>query len=76
MKKNNVPAPPAPAKTLDFYDALKELANGNKITRAEWPSENYAFFTPNGFLSLHYKHADHHWIIAETDMQATDWQVI
>lgn len=62
---------------LSFPDALKEIINGHKITRASWESkEEYGFMGKDGYLSIHTKGVDHQWLVNDGDLLAEDWLVI
>lgn len=61
---------------LSFYDALKAVADGKKITKAEWENQEiYGFI--NTFLMLHKPEAgDRAWTISDGDLAGNDWIVL
>lgn len=61
---------------LDFFDALKEIANGERVTRAEWESTDIYGFLDNGRLRLMLEDGLHEWIVTDGDMQSTDWYIV
>lgn len=63
------------AKTMSFYEALKEVVvNKRRITRLEWSSnDEYGFLFSDGVLGIHTKGEDHRWILNEGDILAVDW---
>lgn len=67
---------------LSFYEALKAVAEGKRITRVDW--QDASLF---GFLGTYKEdhkvlfirtddHKDHTWLIAQADMIAEDWFVL
>ncbi len=62
---------------LNFFDALKEVAEGKKITRIEWNNIKIYGFLNQDILSLHKKDGkNYQWIINEGDLLAEDWVVL
>ena len=62
---------------MNFYDALKEVANGRKITKLEWNDSNYYLILSGGKLKIH--NLDgllHDLIITDGDMSGEDWVII
>lgn len=63
-------------KMFDFFDALREVFNGEKITRASWDPEICYGFLKDGILTIFIKGAFRQWVVSEGDMDGTDWVVI
>ena len=67
-------------KTMFFYEALKNVAKGAKITRLEWGEGYWGVLKENdGILILQLRKPSgmfHQWIIQEGDMTAKDWTVV
>lgn len=61
---------------LSFYEALKCLVDGSKITRTEWENPEIYGFLNNGIVSLRKEGSDHQWIISDGDILANDWILI
>lgn len=61
---------------MDFYDALRLVAIGKKITRKEWASEACVFLHAG---VVHLRKADatlHVLLVGDGDLVATDWIVV
>jgi len=58
---------------MSFYEALKKLVEGSKITRLDWNNESIYGFLFNGEVCIHNEDGDHRWIINDGDVLATDW---
>lgn len=64
------------ALSLEFYEALRQVAAGKKITRPDWPDGECVFLHAG---RLHLRKADgslHQLLIGDGDLEATDWQVV
>ena len=74
---------PVPAKKADdkvqisFYQALKALANGGKITKLDWENDNIYGLLHNGLVSLH-KDDDkiYTWLVSDGDLDGKDWIIL
>jgi hypothetical protein len=66
--------------TYLFSDALREVLNGNKITRIAWGNKDIYGIMNGGILCLYGgENGDstlHHWTITEGDMTADDWVIL
>lgn len=61
---------------MNFYEALAEALNGERITRQAWDDKGtYGFFI-NGILTIRRDFKYHQWILHESDILADDWIVI
>jgi hypothetical protein len=74
------PTPPTEAKpvvTYLFFDALKEVLGGRKVTRLAWGNENIYVYMYQNILSIYGgetgDHEIHKLILHETDMVSDDW---
>ena len=71
------PVAPAGNKTIDFFGALKQVLNGNRIHKLEWTDKEYYGFMKDGFLTLHKPGgSEAPWWISNGDMGGTDWIVL
>lgn len=62
---------------MDFYAALKAIAEGEKITKLEWSDDRIYGVQVDGVLMLH-KADDklYQWIIRIDDFAGDDWVII
>ena len=60
-------------KIMDFYEALKKLALGERITRLEWGDKNEYGLLLDGKVCIHTKGNLHQWVISDGDLAGTDW---
>jgi len=65
---------------LLFFDALKLILRGDKITRLDWNDKRTYGLLKDGLLQLHKagenKDTTHPWIINDADLVANDWIVL
>lgn len=62
---------------LDFSQAVRRIADGQKVTRIEWQNEQIFGYTKDGLLMLHKDDGlDYKWIISTGDILAIDWIVL
>lgn len=61
---------------MDFYLALREIADGKKVTKKEWNNEEEYGFMNDEKLCIRLKGEDHHWIISLGDMAGEDYIVL
>ena len=61
---------------LSFFDALKEVLKGNKITRASWEPQLCYGLLNNGILTIFVKGSFHSWTVSDGDLEGEDWVVI
>lgn len=64
--------------SLDFFEALRAVYAGERITRPDWGGEDEYAVLRGGWLMLH-KRSDstfHQWMVSEGDMAGTDWIVL
>ena len=60
--------------TLSFYEALKELSIGHRITKLEWGNEAIYLELIDGTLQIHMDdNKYHYWVISEGDMLGMDY---
>lgn len=75
-----MPSPTAKKKVaveMDFPDALREVINGNKVTKLEWNDKNIYLILQDGYLRMH-KEDDkfYNLIVREVDLLGKDWIVV
>ena len=68
VKQNKVEMP--------FYDAVRCMMEGAKVTRVEWNDVNEYGCMKDGLLMIHTKGNDHKWIVQEGDWIAKDWVIV
>ena len=69
-------ATPKPKTELDFYEALKQVIAGKKITRKAWGTTACVFLHA---AVLHLRKEDgtlHALLVSEGDVLATDWTAV
>jgi hypothetical protein len=65
--------------SLDFYAALKAIADGKKVTKLEWSDNRIYGVLVDGKLMLRKPDADYEfypWTISDDDIAGTDWVII
>ena len=65
-----------PIKGLSFYDALKEIANGKRITRKQWEKDDYGYLGKDNQLYIHREGVDHLWSLHKIDMELSDYVIV
>ena len=65
---------------LDFFEALKMVADGKKMTRVEWNDKQLYGYLKDGFLQLD-KNGEkddvfHVWAIKDGDLYGEDWIIL
>lgn len=66
-----------PPKQIDFFEALKSVADGKSITKLEWKNENIIGLMHDGRLTILLEDKKlHDWIISDGDMAGTDYIVL
>jgi len=61
---------------INFFDALKAVLEGKKITKMEWNNPRIYGALENGTLMLHKEDSLHTWVISDGDMKGEDWIVL
>ena len=69
--------PDMSGKTFDFYEAIKKMHEGKKVTKLEWKNKAIYGILKDTLVQLH-KADDkfYGWAINEGDIIGTDWVVI
>ena len=67
---------PQKAEHLDFYEAIKKMVDGHKLTKIEWEDMTTYGYLRNGVLTLHKGDTDYQWIVSDGDINGTDWIVL
>jgi hypothetical protein len=75
MMSPSVKDMPQEVGSLNFYDAIKEIVNGKKVTKLEWANDDYVFMKAE-ILHIHRDGADHRWIISEADIVGEDYVLL
>ena len=72
-----ITASPIPQpKLLDFYEALKYINVGKRITRKEWNNQEIYGFLQDNVLKIRQADKTDNWIISVGDLTGEDWQII
>lgn len=61
---------------LSFYDALKSVAQGAKITKSEWEDTSTYFYMVNDVLTMRKAEVDYTLTVHINDMIGTDWIIL
>ena len=65
---------PKGEKPVDFYEALRLMAMGVRVTKLSWGNPGTYGLMQNAFLTLHKAETgDHTWTISEGDLLGTDY---
>lgn len=72
---------PMPIKTqevieLTFFDAVREMIEGKRVTKKEWGDNNTYCLMANEHLSIHINNKINDWIVSQADIQGIDWIVL
>ena len=60
--------------TMNFFDALKKVSEGETVTRISWNNGDYCLMK-DGWLTIYTKGALHTWSVSDGDMEGEDWIV-
>ena len=64
-------------KELDFYEALKEIVSGKKVTKIEWGDKEFYGLLDDSKLKLHKPDGKlYDWILIDGDILGTDYIII
>ena len=62
---------------MNFYDALRELVGGKRITKLEWNSAEFYGILSETHLKLHRPDGKlYDWVLTDGDMVGTDWIIL
>lgn len=63
---------------MRFSELIKNILEGEKITRLEWQTEEAYCYIDNNYLCIKHPGDDkvHQWILTVEDLEATDWDYI
>ena len=77
VEETLTPMPKTQSKpmTMSFFDALKKIQEGKRITRISWANKDYCLMK-DGWLTIFTKDAFHTWIINDGDMDGQDFVLI
>lgn len=77
--KKVVSSSPVPEKKivmLSFFDALREILGGERVTRVQWDNKDTYVFMLNDFLKIHLGDKIHDLLTSRGDMEGVDWYVL
>jgi hypothetical protein len=63
-----------PVKTMDFYEAIKQIMKGKYVCRISWNNADYCLLK-DGYLSIFTKGDFHSWLINDGDIEGQDWVI-
>lgn len=64
-------------KIMNFPSVIREIIDGNKVTKLEWNNQGIYIFLHEGFLKIHKEDGSiARLIVSEADMVGTDWVTI
>lgn len=62
---------------LDFFDAMREVFKGKKVTRREWDNENIYVFLHDDYLRIVLDNGTFsNLIVRSVDMMGMDWYIV
>jgi len=61
---------------MSFFDAMREIQNGRRVTRREWNTNNTFGLLRADTLHICLEGAYHKWIITSGDIAGIDWVVL
>ena len=59
----------------NFYEALRLMTEGKRMTKLEWNNSDYGFFKAE-ILHIHRDGQDHRWMISEADVLGEDYLIL
>ena len=65
-----------PRIQMDFFDAMKMLADGKKITRIAWETEKTYGVLQDGYVCIMRDGKTHTWTINDGDLMGIDWVLV
>jgi len=63
------------ANLMNFTDAIGEMMNQKKLTRAEWKNKDTYCLMRDNCLTIH-TDTFHSWVISAGDIMGEDWMVV
>ena len=64
------------AGQYNFYEALRMMTEGKKMTKLEWGNSDEYGFLKAEILHIHRNGEDHRWVISEADIAGTDYFIV
>ena len=64
-----------PIGGLDFYEAIRQVVGGKKVTKDEWENEDYVFMKAE-LLHINRDGQDHQWIVSLADISGEDFRIL
>jgi len=62
-------------KEMDFFTALKVVANGGRVARVEWEDKVAYVSMKAAILSIKRDGKFNGWMVSEDDLEAKDWRI-
>ena len=71
------PKPPKEkTEDLNFYEALKQILEGQSVTKREWDNRDINCLMSNGRLTIRRDNKFHDWILTDGDLYGEDFYVL
>lgn len=61
---------------MTFPQAIEEVINGKRVTKAAWDDSNIYLELKGEYLIIHKEDSDHSIILRDGDLLGTDWMVV
>ena len=62
---------------MDFFEALRIMADGERVTKLEWGNQEFWGQILDGKLVLHKPDGVYYpWIVSDGDLHGDDWEVL
>lgn len=75
--KGEIMKSPTMVKEMNFYDALKMVEAGSKVTKKEWNNPDIFIFLSDEKLSIKTEDKKvHPLIVSSGDMMGEDWEMV
>lgn len=58
---------------MDFFDALRQVYQGRRLTRLEWGNPDTYILLRDGFLCIHQDNKFSRLLVSDGDMGGDDW---
>ena len=77
ISQSPLPVRPTVARQMNFFEALKEIASGRRVTKLEWKDKEYYGILDDTRLRLHKPDGKlYDWILNDGDINSTDWVIL
>lgn len=71
-----VPQKKEEPKGMSFFEALKKILEGQKVTRPQWEKDDYGYLGKDDILYIHRDGKDYQWMLHKTDMELEDYTLV